>query len=168
MACWLQEESGSLQKALSSERERSAALQRDLGAFQKDNQEATHREKEIMAQLEQQDQVRPHKQYQTASAVLQARVCSDKHSMSSDVMPGCFYMFQPLSVCRVLSTQMLCDCCKLAHWPVQHFARPSVDSSLHRHMCLQDPYLAHNMDTHTSDHSSCLVAVQLHLQALLL
>lgn len=109
MAGWLQEESGSLQKALSAERERTAALQRDLGAFQKDSQEATHREKEIMAQLEQQDQVRPDKQYPTISAVLQARVCSDKCSTSSAVMAGCFDMSQPLSVCWVVRTGMFCD-----------------------------------------------------------
>lgn len=46
-----------LEKALSGEKERSSLLQRDLGASLRDSKEALHREVEIMAQLEQQDEV---------------------------------------------------------------------------------------------------------------
>lgn len=53
----MQEESDALEKALSGEREKSSLLQRDLGASLRDSKEALHREVEIMAQLEQQDEV---------------------------------------------------------------------------------------------------------------
>ena len=44
---------------MTAERERSKLLQRDLAASLRDSKEALHREVEIMAQLEQQDEVCP-------------------------------------------------------------------------------------------------------------
>lgn len=55
----MQEESSALEKAMTAERERSKLLQRDLAASLRDSKEALHREVEIMAQLEQQDEVPP-------------------------------------------------------------------------------------------------------------
>ena len=53
----MQEESAQLEQRLSSERERSMMLQQDLGASLRDSKEALHREVDIMAQLEAQDEV---------------------------------------------------------------------------------------------------------------
>ena len=60
MVC-IQEESGELEKQLAAERGRSRLVQQDLAASLQESKEALHREQDIMAQLEAQDQVRtPH------------------------------------------------------------------------------------------------------------
>lgn len=55
---WLfQEESAQLQRQLSAEHERSVILQRDLSVSLRDSKEGLFREKEIISQLEAQDEV---------------------------------------------------------------------------------------------------------------
>ena len=56
MVC-IQEESGELEKQLATERGRSRLVQQDLAASLQESKEALHREQDIMAQLEAQDQV---------------------------------------------------------------------------------------------------------------
>ena len=56
MVC-IQEESGELEKQLATERGRSRLVQQDLAATLQESKEALHREQDIMAQLEAQDQV---------------------------------------------------------------------------------------------------------------
>ncbi len=56
MVC-IQEESAELEKQLAAERGRSRLVQQDLAASLQDSKEALHREVDIMAQLEAQDQV---------------------------------------------------------------------------------------------------------------
>ncbi len=56
MVC-VQEESGELEKQLAAERGRSRLVQQDLAASLQESKEALHREQDIMAQLEAQDQV---------------------------------------------------------------------------------------------------------------
>jgi len=53
----IQEESGELEKQLAAERGRSRLVQQDLAASLQESKEALHREQDIMAQLEAQDQV---------------------------------------------------------------------------------------------------------------
>ena len=53
----IQEESGELEKQLAAERGRSRLVQQDLAASLQESKEALHREVDIMAQLEAQDQV---------------------------------------------------------------------------------------------------------------
>ena len=55
----LQEESAQLQRQLSAEHERSTMLQEDLSVSLRDSKEALFREKEIISQLEAQDEVSP-------------------------------------------------------------------------------------------------------------
>lgn len=55
----MQDESAQLERQVRAEHERSVALQRDLAASLRDSKEALHREVDIMAQLEAQDEVRP-------------------------------------------------------------------------------------------------------------
>lgn len=54
----LQGESAQLERQVGEQYKRSQMLQRDLAASLKDSKEALHREVEIMAQLEAQDEVR--------------------------------------------------------------------------------------------------------------
>lgn len=60
----LQEESAQLQRQLSAEHERSKVLQEDLSVSLRDSKEALFREKEIISQLEAQDEVTPPLQMQ--------------------------------------------------------------------------------------------------------
>lgn len=53
----IQEESGALEKQLAAERGRSRLVQQDLAASLQESKEALHREQDIMAQLDAQDQV---------------------------------------------------------------------------------------------------------------
>ena len=53
----MQDESAQLERQVGVEQQRSVALQRDLAASLRDSKEALHREVDIMAQLEAQDEV---------------------------------------------------------------------------------------------------------------
>ena len=78
--CCIQEESGELEKLLGVEREKSSRLQHDLAASLKESREALHREKDIMTQLEAQDQVQLHFPHSQCACCIWFVVCCSADS----------------------------------------------------------------------------------------